>query len=53
MTEVRVGRFTRHLPGAGGSFGTRRLLGGVRIYDDPPQAASYPFITFGQSLVRD
>ena len=29
------------------------LLGGTHIYDDPPQAASYPFITLGQSLVRD
>lgn len=29
------------------------LLGGVRIYDDPPQAASFPFVTLGQSLVRD
>ena len=29
------------------------LLGGTRIYDDPPQAASYPFISLGQSLVRD
>jgi hypothetical protein len=29
------------------------LLGGVRIYDDPPQAASFPFITMGQSVIRD
>lgn len=29
------------------------LLGGVRIYDDAPQAASFPFITIGQSVVRD
>ena len=29
------------------------LLGGTRIYDDAPQATSYPFITLGQSLVRD
>jgi Protein of unknown function (DUF3168) len=29
------------------------LLGGARIYDDPPQVASYPFITLGQSLLRD
>jgi hypothetical protein len=28
-------------------------LGGTRIYDDAPQGASYPFITLGQSLVRD
>lgn len=29
------------------------LLGGARIYDDPPQAASFPFVTLGQSVVRD
>jgi hypothetical protein len=29
------------------------LLGGVRIYDDAPQAASFPFITLGQSVIRD
>ena len=29
------------------------LLGGTRIYDDPPQAASYPFITLGESTLRD
>ena len=29
------------------------LLGGARIYDDPPQSARYPFITLGESLVRD
>ena len=29
------------------------LLGGARIYDDPPQAASYPFVTLGQSMIRD
>jgi hypothetical protein len=29
------------------------LLGGVRVYDDAPQAAPYPFITLGQSVVRD
>jgi hypothetical protein len=29
------------------------LIGGTRIYGDPPQAASYPFITLGQSLLRD
>ena len=29
------------------------LLGGPRIYDDAPQAAGYPFVTLGQSLVRD
>lgn len=29
------------------------LLGGPRIYDDAPQAAAFPYITFGQSLIRD
>jgi hypothetical protein len=29
------------------------LLGGTRIYDDPPESASYPFVSLGQSLVRD
>jgi hypothetical protein len=29
------------------------LLGGVRIYDHAPQAASFPFITLGQSVIRD
>src|SRR5215470_6410382 len=29
------------------------LLSGTRIYDDPPQAASYPFISLGQSMLRD
>jgi hypothetical protein len=29
------------------------LLGGVRVYDDAPQSAPYPFITLGQSVIRD
>ena len=29
------------------------LLGGARIYDDAPQSAPYPFITLGQSVMRD
>jgi hypothetical protein len=36
-----------------GSLNLTTLLGGVRIYDDAPQAAPYPFITLGQSVVRD
>ncbi len=28
-------------------------LGGLRIYDDPPQSAPYPFITLGQSAIYD
>ncbi len=29
------------------------LLGGVRVYDDAPQSASFPFVTLGQSAIRD
>jgi hypothetical protein len=29
------------------------MLGGARIYDDAPQGAAFPFITLGQSVVRD
>ena len=29
------------------------LLGGARIYDDPPQAAALPYINLGQSELRD
>jgi Protein of unknown function (DUF3168) len=36
-----------------GSPALTALLGGVRIYDDPPQDASYPFITLGESALRD
>jgi Protein of unknown function (DUF3168) len=28
-------------------------LGGPRIYDDAPQATAFPYITFGQSVLRD
>jgi hypothetical protein len=28
-------------------------LGGTHIYNDPPQAASYPFISLGKSLLSD
>lgn len=28
-------------------------LGGQSVYDDVPQRASFPYITFGQSTVRD
>ena len=28
-------------------------LGGQSVYDDAPQRAAYPYITFGQSQVRD
>ncbi len=36
-----------------GSPDVAALLGGVRIYDHAPQTASFPFITLGQSAVRD
>ena len=29
------------------------LLGAPRLYDDVPQAADFPYLTFGQSLDRD
>ena len=29
------------------------LLGGTRVYDDAPQAATFPYITLGQSTMRD
>lgn len=36
-----------------GSSNLTTLLGGTRIYDDAPQAAPYPFVTLGQSVIRD
>ena len=33
--------------------GLTNLLGGPSIYDDVPQRASYPYITFGQTSMRD
>src|SRR3989337_89467 len=35
-----------------GSLDLTTLLGGVRVYDDAPQAAPYPFITLGQNVIR-
>lgn len=29
------------------------LLGGPRVYDDVPQRAEFPYVTFGQSVERD
>jgi hypothetical protein len=28
-------------------------LGGPRVYDDVPRSAAYPYLTFGQTAVRD
>ena len=36
-----------------GSSDVAALLGGVRIYDEAPQAPTFPFITLGQSAIRD
>lgn len=36
-----------------GSSVLTTLLGGPRIYDDAPQAAAFPFVTLGQSVIRD
>lgn len=36
-----------------GSLDLTTLLAGVRIYDYAPQSAPYPFITLGQSVIRD
>ena len=36
-----------------GSPDVTALLGGARIYDDAPQAAAFPFVTLGQSVIRD
>ena len=36
-----------------GSSALTTLLGGARIYDDATQGASFPFITLGQSVIRD
>ena len=29
------------------------LLGGMKIYDDTPQRTEFPYVTFGQSTIRD
>jgi hypothetical protein len=29
------------------------LLGGARVYDEPPRAASFPYVTLGEARVTD
>ncbi|MBM3543985.1 MAG: DUF3168 domain-containing protein [Alphaproteobacteria bacterium] len=54
MTEVASWALQRGVYQAlAGSPGLTTLLGGARIYDDAPQSAPYPFITLGQSVMRD
>ena len=36
-----------------GSSNLTTLLGGPRVYDDAPQATAFPFVTLGQSVIRD
>jgi hypothetical protein len=36
-----------------GSSDVATLLGGARIYDDAPHDAAFPFVTLGQSVIRD
>ncbi len=33
--------------------GVLGLLGGARIYDDAPQRSAFPYLTLGQSTLRD
>lgn len=37
----------------GANAGIVALLGEPRIYDHVPQPATYPYVSFGQSVVRD
>jgi hypothetical protein len=54
MTEVASWALQRSVYQAlAGSPGVTSLLGGARIYDHAPQAASFPSITLGQSVIRD
>jgi Protein of unknown function (DUF3168) len=36
-----------------GNASLTRLLGGPAIYDDVPQPVVFPYVTFGQSTLRD
>jgi hypothetical protein len=54
MTEVASRALQRSVYQAlAGSADVISLLGGACIYDQAPQATSFPFITFGQSVIRD
>jgi hypothetical protein len=54
MTEVASWALQRSVYQAlAGSLDVTSLLGGARIYDHAPQATSFPFITLGQSVIRD
>ena len=54
MAEVATWALQRSVYQAlAGSSDLTTLLGATRIYDDAPQAASYPFVTLGQSVIRD
>jgi hypothetical protein len=54
MAEVATWALQRSVYQAlAGSSDLTTLLGGTRIYDDAPQAAPYPFVTLGQSVIRD
>jgi Protein of unknown function (DUF3168) len=37
----------------GAHAGVVALLGDARIYDQVPQPATYPYLSFGQSMIRD
>ncbi len=36
-----------------GDLAVTSLLGGPHVYDDVPQGKDYPYLTFGQSSLRD
>jgi len=54
MTSVQSQTFCKSINQAlKASSDLASLLGGVRIYDRPPEPAGFPFITLGQSALRD
>jgi hypothetical protein len=54
MAEVASWELQRSVYQAlAGSSDLTALVGGTRIYDRAPQGAALPFITLGQSVVRD